>query len=130
MIKKGSDNSDKRKLTAPEKRLIETLLGGNFDITHTDRIYEKANISKAVYEKCMEDEEFLNILRQKSLERINRDVLEVIKIFKEKAIEGSFNHGKAMLELAGYYKKGGQEEKKVEKIYYVSHIPRDDEEGA
>jgi len=130
MKNKESTSVDDRKLTAPEKRLIETLLQGNFDIIHTDRIHEKAKISKAVYEKCMEDEEFLNILRKKSLERINRDVLEVIKIFKEKAVEGSFNHGKAILELAGYYKKGGQEEKKAEKIYYVSHIPRPDEEGA
>jgi hypothetical protein len=87
-----------------------------------------SKISKAAYDRYLEDENFHKLLWEKNLGKINSDVLEVLRIFKERALEGSYNHGKALLELAGYYKNKGQEEKKDEDIVLVSHIPRPDQE--
>ena len=116
--------NNKNKLTSAEQRLIETLLQEN-SIRDADIICKKAKISKSTYNRCIKKDLFQEILRKRNLDRINQDALDIIKVFREKALEGSFNHGKAMLELAGYYKSKGHEKKEEEEeIVLISHIPR------
>ena len=98
--------------TLAERKLLEVLLNPEFRTATVTDICQCAGISRQTYYKTIKKPEFMELYESQSRDLVRAAVGPVINAFVRAAKEGSYPHGKVILEMAGLY----TEAKKVEHL--------------
>jgi hypothetical protein len=91
------------KPTAAEKRLLEVLLNPDNRWKSVTAVCSLANCTRKVYYKAFKKPGFVTIYKDEAKGLVEREVLPVLHAFVQQAKGGSYQHGKALLEMAGVY---------------------------
>ncbi len=101
----GGQKGTEYRPTAKQQKLLDVLLDPqNRGITITDAC-ALAGCSRKVYYNAIKNEEFVKLYKDQSFDLIKAALGQVINTFIEKAKEGSYQHGEAILDMAGVYSK-------------------------
>lgn len=89
--------------TPAEMRLLKVMLDPEaVGLNITDKC-EKANISRNTYYEAMKKKKFVELLNVSTIDMLKGEMSDIIKVFAKKALEGSYNHGKLLLEMGKMY---------------------------
>lgn len=115
--------------TPAELKLLEVLLDpGNRNRSKTE-ICQLADISRDTYYTAFKKPEFKELIRKTSKDLTIEYVLPTIHAFAQQARIGSFQHGEAILEMAGVYQKvmrqelTGKNGEPIEHNYNFAYLP-------
>jgi hypothetical protein len=100
---KDAQNCPEYKLTRAEKSLIEVLLNPDSRFWSVTKICEEAKISRRQYYNIYQKPEFVKFQAKVADELVSKFVLPTIHAFGKEAARGSYQHGKAILEMKGMY---------------------------
>ena len=98
--------------TLAERKLLEVLLNPEFRTATVTDICKRAGISRQAYYKTFKKPEFVAYYESQSRDLVRAAIGPVVNAFVRAAKEGSYPHGKVILEMAGLY----TEAKKVEHL--------------
>jgi hypothetical protein len=89
--------------TPAEMKLLKVFLNPeNVGVSITGKC-EKAGISRNTYYEAMKKKDFVELLNHSTMEMLRGEMNDIIKVFAKKAKEGSYNHGKLLLEMGKMY---------------------------
>lgn len=91
----------KYKPTKEQIRLLEVMLNPEHRFKTVTQICALAKISRMTYYRAFENQKFVTLYKAKGKDLVSASVLPVINAFVREAVRGSFQHGKALLEIAG-----------------------------
>ena len=89
--------------TLAERKLLEVLLNPEFRTATVTDICQRAGISRQTYYKTTKKPEFMELYESQSRDLVRAAVGPVINAFVKAAKDGSYPHGKVILEMAGLY---------------------------
>ena len=89
--------------TTAEQKLLEVLLNPEFRTATVTEICKQAGISRQTYYKTTKKPEFMALYESQARDLVREAVGPVINAFVKAAKEGSYPHGKVILEMAGLY---------------------------
>ena len=89
--------------TTAEQKLLEVLLNPEFRTATVTEICKQAGISRQTYYKTIKKPEFMALYESQARDLVREAVGPVINAFVKAAKEGSYPHGKVILEMAGLY---------------------------
>lgn len=98
--------------TLAERKLLEVLLNPELRTATVTDICQRAGISRQTYYKTIKKPEFLKLYESQSRDLVRVAIGPVVNAFIKAAKEGSYPHGKVILEMAGLY----AEARKVEHL--------------
>ena len=86
--------------TPAENKLLEVLLNPKHRFLSKTEITEIAGIDRTSYYVAFKKPEFVEFYKNKAKDLIDQAVVPVIHTFQKQAIAGSYQHGKALLDMA------------------------------
>jgi len=93
--------------TACEKKIVDALLDpANRYKTVTD-LCKIAGVSRDIYYDCFKKTDFQEYYKYISIMMVKQAVAPMINTFVKEGLRGSYQHGKAILEMADVYHEGG-----------------------
>lgn len=96
--------------SAAEKKLLQVLLNPDCIGLHVTEICQMADISRDVYYRAFKKPEFEALVKQESVGLVTKSVMPIVNTFIKEAQKGSYQHGKAILEMAGVYAEKQKQE--------------------
>ena len=96
-------NAEMIKLTSKQKVLLEALINPENHFKNISRICKEIGIERKTYYNIMGKEEFKVLYESLTHSLVKDSIGPVINTFIAKAQEGSFQHGKVILEMSGLY---------------------------
>lgn len=96
-------NAEMMKLTPKQRVLIEALVNPENRCRSISTICKDIGIDRKTYYKVIDKEEFRNLYERLSKNLVKDSIGLIINTFVSKAQDGSFQHGKVILEMAGIY---------------------------
>lgn len=98
-------------LSAVERRILKAVRETARSRITLESLAEKAKCKPdIIYKRLEENEEFNRLFKETMVTSLLVEVPEILHVFVEKAKEGSFKHGKLILDIAGVY----EEKKKID----------------
>ncbi|MFT4146415.1 MAG: phBC6A51 family helix-turn-helix protein [Mobilitalea sp.] len=94
---------NEQNLTNEEQTLLEVMLNPESRMKSVTEICKLAKIERATYYKAFQKPEFVEIYKQKSIDMVKQSAASILNTFIQEAQQGSFRHGKVILEMAGLY---------------------------
>ena len=88
------------KPTDAENKLLEVMLNPENRFLSKTATCEKAGINRTTYYRIFSKPEFVAYYKKKALDLVDQAVVPIINTFNKLAIAGSFQHGKAVLDMA------------------------------
>lgn len=89
--------------TEKEKNLLEVLLNPENRMKSITDVCKLAKCSRPAYYDAFKKPGFVAIYEQASLNIVKQSIAPVLNAFVREAQRGSYQHGKALLEMAGIY---------------------------
>ena len=113
-----------REVTEIEAKLLEVLLNPEFKNKNVTEICNIAGINRTAYYRAMNKPEFVEIYQSKTKDLVKQAIAPVVNTFIKKALEGSYPHGKVVLEMAGLYSEKSQLEISGDFNFHMSREER------
>ncbi|WP_167568560.1 phBC6A51 family helix-turn-helix protein [Brevibacillus migulae] len=107
--------------TKAEERLLEVLLDPSSKTMTVAEICQAADQSRQAYYNAMKKPEFVALYEAKSFELVKHSLGPVINAVVQKAKEGSHQHAKIVLAMAGMYSERHQVKSEVDVQGEVVH---------
>lgn len=95
--------ADIYKPTGKRKKILEVMLNPKNRFLSITDICKAAPCTRSMYYRAFEDERFVAYYKAKAKDLISRAVMPVVNAFVKEAKCGSFQHGKAILEMTEIY---------------------------
>ena len=89
--------------TLAERKLLEVLLNPEFRTATVTDLCKQAGISRQAYYQIFKKPAFVAYYESQARDLVREAVGPVINAFVKAAKEGSYPHGKVILEMAGLY---------------------------
>ncbi len=89
--------------TEKEQNLLEVLINPENRMKSITDICKIAKCARTTYYEAFAKPEFVAIYQQMSMDIVKQSIAPVLNAFVREAQRGSFQHGKALLEMAGIY---------------------------
>lgn len=89
--------------TMSEGKLLEVLLNPQYRMKSITDICKIAEISRTTYYDAFAKSQFVELYKQKSIQMLKHQIGPVLNTFVQEAKRGSYQHGKAFLEMIGVY---------------------------
>lgn len=100
---KDKTNKDEYKPTNAEEKLLGVLLNPEHRFLSITDTCKEAKVVRDIYYKAFKKPKFVAYYKKRSLNLVDQSLGPVINTFKKMAIAGSFQHGKALLEMGGLH---------------------------
>ena len=97
---KDKTKSNEYEPTNAEKKLLSILFNPEHRFASITKTCELAGVSRNSYYDAFDKPEFVGYYKKKARDIVDQAVMPVINTFKKMAIAGSFQHGKALLDMA------------------------------
>lgn len=98
-----SENVVKPAITEGEKRLLEVRSNPENRLLSIKDQCDMANISTKTYQRAVRKKEYLQAEREACSEIIQKELIPIVHTFINEAKNGSFQHGKVILEMGDLY---------------------------
>lgn len=98
-----STQTNNYKPTPAEEKLLLVLLNPEVVGLNVTQKCELAGIDRGVYYTAMKKHGFLELLNVSTMDMLKGEMNDIVKAFAIKAREGSYNHGKLLLEMGNLY---------------------------
>jgi hypothetical protein len=89
--------------TTAEQKLLEVLLNPEYRQLNKTEICQQAGVSRQTYYDAFKKPEFVAYYEAQSRDLVREAVGPVLNAFLKAAKDGSYPHGKVILEMAGMY---------------------------
>jgi len=99
----SEQNATEYRPTTGELKLLEVLLNPEFRNKSVTEICSIAGVSRQTYYRAFEKPQFVALYESRAKDLVRAAVGPVINAFVKAAKEGSYPHGKVILEMAGLY---------------------------
>ncbi len=96
--------------TTAEKKLLDVLLNPEHRLKNVTEICELAGCERVTYYRAFKKPHFAEFYRQLTLDLVKGHVGQIVNTFVKCANDGSFQHGKVLLEMAEIYTEKQQHE--------------------
>jgi hypothetical protein len=93
--------------TACEKKIVDALLDPANRYKTITELCRVANVSRDIYYDAFKKPEFQEYYKYISLMMVKQAVAPMLNTFVREGLRGSYQHGKAILEMADVYHEGG-----------------------
>lgn len=103
MNNKLIQNFTNYKPTKKERNILEVMLDPKHRTKSITAICDLALCTRNVYYTAFAKPEFVELYNKMSMMLVSASVGKVVNAFVKEAERGSYNHGKALLEMAGVY---------------------------
>lgn len=89
--------------TEKEQNLLEVLINPENRMKSITDVCKLAKCTRPIYYDAFQKPGFVAIYQQMSMDIVKQSIAPVLNAFVREAQRGSFQHGKALLEMAGIY---------------------------
>jgi hypothetical protein len=89
--------------TDKEQNLLEVLINPENRMKSVTDICKLAKCTRPVYYEAFQKPGFTTLYQRMSMDIVKQSIAPVLNAFVREAQRGSFQHGKALLEMAGIY---------------------------
>jgi len=103
MAEKSGQNLTIYEPTASERKLLEALLSPENRLKSVKALCQLLGMSRQAYYNAFNKPAFVAFLNEQSLSLVKQSVAPVLMAFQREAVRGSFQHGKLILQIAGFY---------------------------
>lgn len=117
-------NLTEYQVTVMEAKLLEVLLNPEHANKTVTDICKIAGCTRTTYYAAMNKPEFVDIYEAKTKDLVKQAIAPVVNTFIKKALEGSYPHGKVVLEMAGLYSEKSQLEISGDFNFHMSREER------
>ena len=99
----SEQNATEYRPTTGELKLLEVLLNPEMRNKSVTEICTIAGVSRQTYYRAFEKPQFVALYESRAKDLVRAAVGPIINAFIKAAKEGSYTHGKVILEMAGLY---------------------------
>ena len=86
-----------------EQKLLEALLDPANRIKSVTDLCNEIEITRCAYYRAYKKPEFVALVKDESQRLVSQAIIPLIHTFVKEALDGSFQHGKVLLEMADMY---------------------------